>query len=333
MIFSRKQNKPHHPDLIMNNVTLNPISEHTHLGLTLSEDGKWKTHISRCINKAWQRIGILRSLKFLLNRSGLERLYFSSIRPLIEYGDVIWDNCTCELKNDLDAIQNEAARIVTGATKLCSIENLYRDLKWETLSTRRKKHKLIQLFKMKNNLTPNYLHTLIPTQVQTRYPLRNADDIPHIPCRTQMYNNSFLPSAIREWNTLPAEIRNSPSLSIFKYRMNKSTSKSTQLFNIGNRKDQILHARLRLACSSLNYDLYRKSIVDSPLCSCGSQETVNHYLTVCTNYELQRQQYLAGLDCPVIADNLLNGNEHLSLEQNKHVFLQVHKYITATRRF
>ncbi len=143
---------------------MNPISEHTHLGLTLSEDGKWKIHISRCINKAWQRIGILRSLKFLLNRSCLERLYFSCLRPLIEYGDVIWDNCTCELKNDLDAIQNEAARIVTGATKLCSIDNLYRDLKWETLSTRRKKHKLIQLFKIKNNLTPNYLYTLIPTK-------------------------------------------------------------------------------------------------------------------------------------------------------------------------
>ncbi len=186
---------------------------------------------------------------------------------------------------------------------------------------------------MKNNLTPNYLYTLIPTQVQNRYALRNADDIPHISCRTQLYSNSFLPSAIREWNTLPAEIRNSASLSIFKYRMNKNTSKPTPLFNIGNRRDQILHARLRLACSSLNYDLYRKSIVDSPLCSCGSQETVDHYLTSCTKYEPQRQQYLAGLECPVTTDNLLNGNEHLSFEQNKHVFLQVHKFIIATRRF
>ncbi len=139
IIISRKQNKPQHPNLVMNNVVLDPVSDHKHLGITFSDDGKWKTHISCCINKAWQRIGILRSLKFLLKRSSLERLYFTSIRPLLEYGDIIWDNCTNELKADMDAIQNEAGRIVTGATKLCSLENLYRDLKWESLSNKEEK--------------------------------------------------------------------------------------------------------------------------------------------------------------------------------------------------
>ena len=33
-------------------------------------------------------------------------------------------------------------RIVTGATSLVSIENLYRELGWETLEERRRKHKL-----------------------------------------------------------------------------------------------------------------------------------------------------------------------------------------------
>ncbi len=76
MIFSRKQNKPQHPNLIMNNVALDPVSEHKHLGLTFSDDGKWKVHVSNCINKAWQRIGILRTLKFLLKRSSLETAIF-----------------------------------------------------------------------------------------------------------------------------------------------------------------------------------------------------------------------------------------------------------------
>ncbi len=98
MIFSRKQNKPHHPNLIMNQVVLDPVREHKHLGLTFSDDGRWNAHISYCVNKAWQRIGILRSLKFLLKRSCLERLYFSTIRPLLEYGDIIWDNCSNEIK-------------------------------------------------------------------------------------------------------------------------------------------------------------------------------------------------------------------------------------------
>ncbi len=90
MVFSRKVNKPQHPDLLMNEKILDTFKEHKHLGLILSDDGKWTPHISSYINKAWQRIGMLRSLKFILNRSSLTRMYFSIIRPLLEYADVVW---------------------------------------------------------------------------------------------------------------------------------------------------------------------------------------------------------------------------------------------------
>ena len=53
--------------------------------------------------------------------------YFSFIRPLLEYADVIWDNCFQYEANELEKIQNEAARIVTGATKLVSINNLLKE--------------------------------------------------------------------------------------------------------------------------------------------------------------------------------------------------------------
>ncbi len=228
---------------------------------------------------SWKSIGTLRSLKFILTRSPLEKLYITYIRPLLEYGDIIWDNCSNELKNDIEAVQHEAARIVTGATKLCSLENLYRDLKWESLASRRKKHKLLQFYKMKTNISPGYLTSLIPIQNQPTYNLRNVDRIPLIHCHTQLYSNSFLPSTISEWNKLPETIRNAPSLLSFKARINKNVSKPSPLFNIGHRRDQILHARLRLSCSSLNYDLYRKSIIDSPLCACGAQETASHFFT------------------------------------------------------
>ncbi len=200
----------------MNSSIINTVKEHKHLGLTLSEDGKWSSHISSYINKAWQRIGIIRSLKYVLNRSALERMYYSLIRPLLEYGDVVWDNCTNELKHDLESVQIEAARIVCGATKLCSIEKLYQDLKWETLESRRNKHKLILLYKMNNNKTPQYLRDLIPQHGQAQYNLRNASNIPLIPCRTVLYNNSFLPSTIRQWNQLPEHVRNTSSLMSFK---------------------------------------------------------------------------------------------------------------------
>ncbi len=333
IIFSKKINKPQHPNLSMNGQSLNTFKEHKHLGLTMSEDGKWNTHISTYINKAWQRIGMLRCFKFLLNRTALERMYISLIRPLLEYADVVWSNCTLELKKQLESVQIEAARIVCGATKLCNIEKLYHELKWETLDNRRNNHKLLLLYKMKNNKTPSYLSDLIPQQTQDRYILRNASDIPLIPCRTQLYKNSFLPSTIRDWNRLSEPIRNAPSIMSFKARLNKHKSKAPPLYNVGSRQGQILHCRLRLSCSSLNFDLHRRSIIDTPNCTCGAIETTKHFLLHCNKYQHLRQLYFGNLPCPPLVDNLLYGSERLTFEENKYIFIQVQKYLLATKRF
>ncbi len=110
----------------------------------------------------------------------MEKLYFSFIRPLLEYSDLVWDNCSIELKRELEAIQVEAARIVTGATKLCNIDKLYNELKWEKLETRRKNHKLVTFYKMSNNLSPQYLVDLIPEPIQNRYTLRDNNNVPLI---------------------------------------------------------------------------------------------------------------------------------------------------------
>ena len=70
----------------------------------------------------------MRKLKFRLDRKSLETIYTAFIRPLIEYGDVISDNCTLYEKQELDKIQNEAAGIATGATRLVSLANLYKEI-------------------------------------------------------------------------------------------------------------------------------------------------------------------------------------------------------------
>ena len=101
----------------------------------------------------------MQKFKYTLDRKSLETIYITFIRPILEYADIIWDNCTQQEKNDLEKIQLEAARIATGATKLVSIENLYDETGWEKLETRRKKkkHKLTLFYKMFNNISPTYL--------------------------------------------------------------------------------------------------------------------------------------------------------------------------------
>ena len=142
LLLSRKLNDIHHPTLYMENVQIQEVKSHKHLGLHLSSDCSWHQHISYIKDKAWLRINIMRKLIFKLDRKSLETIYTTSIRPLLEYGDNIWDNCTQTEKYELDKIQNEAARIATGATKLVSINNLYKEICWESLQKRRNDHKL-----------------------------------------------------------------------------------------------------------------------------------------------------------------------------------------------
>ena len=65
--------------------------------------------------------------KFDLDRKSLDIIYTSFIRPLLEYGSGIWDNCTLQEKQNLEKIQLEAPRIVKGATKLVSFQALYNE--------------------------------------------------------------------------------------------------------------------------------------------------------------------------------------------------------------
>lgn len=335
--FSRKLNQLHHPPLYMQNHEITEVKFHKHLGVYFSDDCSWHHHINYVKEKAWDRINVMRKLKFKLDRKSLETIYLVFIRPILEYGDVLWNNCTQYEKDELDKIQTEAARIVVGATKLVSLNTLYNEIGWERLEKRRRNHQLTMFYKMINHLTPFYLSSLIPQPVgaTSRYNLRNSDDLQTVDARTSLYYHSFLPSAVRAWNNLPFEARFSESVYSFKRFLNKENISVPKYYYMGNRRAQILHTRLRTYCSSLSLDLFMKNVSDSPLCQCGSIEDAQHYFFHCGYYQLQRNQLLNAVST-YIAPSLnlfLFGDLSLSLEVNTFIFEQVQKFIIDTKRF
>ena len=60
----------------------------------------------------------MRKLKNKLDRKSLETIYFTFIRPILEYGDVAWNNCLQYEKDELEKIQIQAARLAIETTKL-----------------------------------------------------------------------------------------------------------------------------------------------------------------------------------------------------------------------
>ena len=114
LIISRKRNKTDHPILTMNQTQIDEVKQHKHLGIVLSDDLTWTNYIESISSKAWKRIGLLRRYKYLLDRASLQKMYTSFIRPLLEYGDIIWDNSSAVNKRALENIQVGALRITTG---------------------------------------------------------------------------------------------------------------------------------------------------------------------------------------------------------------------------
>ena len=75
-------------------------------------------------------------------------MYFTFIRTILEYADVVWDNCNQQQINDLEKVQIEVGWIVSVATKLVALDQLYQELGWLKLSERRKLHNLFLSYQM-----------------------------------------------------------------------------------------------------------------------------------------------------------------------------------------
>ena len=117
VVFSLKRNKQVHHPLFLNSNNVKDAESHTHLGLTLQSSMSWRKHIVQVYEKASKQLNMLKFVTYKFDRSILTSLYKNLIRPLMEYGDVIWNNC-CDCDSALlDTVQYEAARLVTGAIK------------------------------------------------------------------------------------------------------------------------------------------------------------------------------------------------------------------------
>ena len=91
--------------------------------------------------------------------------------------------------------------------------------------------------------------------------IRNPKFVTH---KNNVYTKSFFPATIREWNSLPMEVRNSPTLCTFKTRLLKHFPPPVKhiWFNTGNRCLNIHHTRIRLCCSKLKSELHFNLFAD-----------------------------------------------------------------------
>ena len=110
-----KKDKQEKLNLLLSNSPIKKISEHKHLGVIFNEGLTWSNHINYTCGRASKSLGLLYKNRKCFNRATLIKLYFSMIRPIIEYGSILYDNLTLSDEHRLENLQRRAALICTGA--------------------------------------------------------------------------------------------------------------------------------------------------------------------------------------------------------------------------
>ena len=143
------------------------------------------------------------------------------------------------------------------------------------------------MYKINNGMVPSYLHEIAPSliRVNSNYNLRNANNYETLMRRTELFSNSFIPSAVKIWNDLPLNLRESQTLSSFKSRFLKQYFKPPDVpkhFLYGNRRLSILHTRLRNNCSHRNHDLFINHLRETADCECGyfCEDAVHFFFSI-----------------------------------------------------
>ena len=125
------------------------VESRKYLGVTITNDLQWNTHISNVCTKANRTLGFLRRNLYSCPPDVKEAAYKGLVRPVLEYGSSVWDPHTLGLQEELEKVQNRAARFVTGnyVFETGSMTGILGQLKWESLKKRRKDSRLILLYK------------------------------------------------------------------------------------------------------------------------------------------------------------------------------------------
>lgn len=192
------------------------------LGVLIDSHLSWRDQVNEVSRKVHFSFHSLKCLQTFLPLRTKILLAQSIIQPIIDYADACYLDATEELLNKLERLQNICIRFVYGLKKYDHVSHFRNELKWLPIRLRRNTRILCLLYNILHHpLYPSYLRERF-TYVRPPDVLRRSHLKYHLkiqPHTTDFYSFSFTVHAVRLWNAVPPNIRDSPSISVFKRRI------------------------------------------------------------------------------------------------------------------
>ncbi len=180
--FRKRQQRPYTP-LMISGTPVERVSSFKYLGVNISEDLTWTTHIQTQVKKARQRLYHLRQLrKFRVSPAILKTFYSGAIESVLTQCISVWyGNSSNQDCKALQRVMRLAERISGSA--LPSLQDIY---------FKRCKSRAAKI--IKDSTHPgNHLFCLLPSGKRFRSMM----------VKTERLRRSFFPQAIRLLNTNP----------------------------------------------------------------------------------------------------------------------------------
>ena len=205
----------------LNNHILSQVNDNPYLGVMISANMKWSTHIEKIYKKANSTLGFIRRNLKNCNIRFKETAYISLVRSVLDYSSTVWDPFLQKDIDRLESVQRSAARFVkSDYRRTSSVSGMMEELGWKPLHQRRKELRLTLLFKIVNDLVAIPAHDHITFNQR---PQRNKHQrqINILPANTDIYKHSFFPRTIKDWNSLPESAITCGTINTFKETIQK----------------------------------------------------------------------------------------------------------------
>jgi len=148
-----RNKKPVHNKYTLNGHVLQTTQNAKYLGLTVTPNLSWNTHIDNITCKANKTLGFVRRNIKVSSPKIKSLAYFSLVRPLLEYSSPVWDPYTQIKIDQIEMVQRRAARYVTNRYhNTSSVTNMLDHLGWRSLALRRTDARLCLMYKIVHGL-------------------------------------------------------------------------------------------------------------------------------------------------------------------------------------
>ena len=178
-------------------------------------------HINRIWRKASQKLLALSRIAKYISEDEKRMLFKSFIISQFNYCPIVWMCHGRGLNNKINNIHERALRIVY-QDKKSSFETLLKRDKSTSIHVKNLQHLATELFKVKNDLSPEIMKEIFAFQENETYNLRSGNHLARKNIPTRQYRIERVSNlGAKLWNLLPRELNIYSCLTIFKNKIRK----------------------------------------------------------------------------------------------------------------